>query len=76
MHDSMNGWGMGFGLIFWLAILALIIAGVMWFFRSQSEPASQRSRGRSTSPDMLEERYARGKIERGEYLQKKRDMSD
>ncbi len=43
MHDWMNGWGMGFGFIFWLVILALIFAGVMWFLRSQSDPGSQRS---------------------------------
>lgn len=77
MHDWMNGWGMGFGFIFWLVILALIFAGVMWFLRSQSDPGSQRSRDRrSTGLDVLEERYARGEIDRDEYLQKKRDMSD
>jgi putative membrane protein len=76
MHDWMNGWCMSFGFSFWLAILALIIAGVMWFFRSQSESGSGRSRGRSTGLDVLEERYARREIERDEYLQKKRDMSD
>jgi len=80
MHDWMNGWGMGFmgfGFIFWLVILALIFAGVVWFLRSQSAPGSQRSRDpRSSGLDVLEERYARGEIDRDEYLQKKRDMSD
>jgi hypothetical protein len=28
MHDwMMEGWGMGFGFIFWLVILAVVIAG-------------------------------------------------
>jgi hypothetical protein len=31
----MNGWGMGFGMILWLAIVALIIAGLAWLVRSQ-----------------------------------------
>lgn len=77
MHEWMNVWGMGFGFIFWLAILASIIAGVMWFLRSQSDTGSQRSRdSSSTGLDVLEERYARGEIDRDEYLQKKRDISD
>jgi Na+-transporting methylmalonyl-CoA/oxaloacetate decarboxylase gamma subunit len=37
----MNGEGMGFGFIFWLVILAVIIAGVVWFVRSQ--PAVARA---------------------------------
>ena len=74
MHDwMMNGWGSmgGFGFIFWLVILALIIAGVVWFVRSQ--PIGQR---RSMGLDMLEERYARGEITRDEYLQMKRDITE
>jgi putative membrane protein len=67
------GWGMGFGFIFWLAILAAIIAGVVWFVRSQPLAGGQR---RSTSLEVLEERYARGEIKREEYLQKKRDIVD
>ena len=50
-------------------ILAVIIAGAVWFVRSQ--PGHQRG---STSLEVLEERYARGEINREEYLQKKRDI--
>ena len=38
----MNGEGMGFGFVFWLVILAMIIAGAVWFIRSQSLAGSQR----------------------------------
>jgi putative membrane protein len=65
------GWGMGFGFIFWLVILGVIVAGVVWFILSQSLAGDQR---RSTSLEVLEERYARGEINREEYLQKKRDI--
>jgi putative membrane protein len=71
MGWMMNGWGMGFGFILWLLILATIIAGVVWFLRSQPLAGSPR---RSTSLEVLEERYARGEINREEYLQKKRDI--
>jgi putative membrane protein len=66
-----NGWGMGFGMIIWLVILAAIIAGVVWLVRSQPVGGGQRH---STGLDALEERYARGEIDRDEYLQKKRDI--
>jgi len=69
----MNGWGSmgGFGFILWLLILGAIIAGVVWFVRSQPLPSGKR---RSTGLDVLEERYARGEISREEYLQKKHDL--
>ena len=71
----MNGSGwMGFGFIFWLLLLALIIAGVVWFVRSQPLAGSQRQDARSAGLKVLEERYARGEISREEYLQKKRDI--
>ena len=69
---GMGGSGMGFGFIFWLVILGFIIAGVVWFVRSQPLAGSSR---RSTGLELLEERYARGEINREEYLQKKRDIA-
>ena len=75
MSRMMNGWGTGFGFIFWLLILAAIIAGVVWFVRSQPLAGSQwRERRSSAGLEVLEERYARGEISREEYLQKKRDI--
>ena len=37
----MNGEGMGFGFVFWLVFLAVIIAGAVWFIRSQSLAGNQ-----------------------------------
>ena len=64
------GYGMGHGLRFHLLACDLS-AGVVWFVRSQSLAGGQR---RSTSLEVLEERYARGEINHEEYLQKKRDI--
>ena len=73
----MNGEGMGFGFVFWLVILAMCIAGAAWFIRSQSLAGNQRPPERRPSAlEALEERYARGEIDREEYLQKKRDITD
>jgi putative membrane protein len=67
----MGDWSfMGLGFIFWLAILAALVAAAVWFMRSQQGAAP----GRSDSLQILEERYARGEIDRDEYLQKRRDI--
>jgi putative membrane protein len=63
---------MGFGFVFWLAVLAAIVAVVVWFSRSQPLGGSER---RSGGLDVLEQRYARGEISREEYLEKKRDIT-
>ena len=71
MHDwTMNGWGMGFGFIFWLLVLALLAAGVVWFVRSQAAVEGRSQQRRSAGLDVLEE------INREEYLQKKRDLTE
>jgi putative membrane protein len=80
MGWMMDGWGSmmgGFGFILWLVVFAVIIAGAVWFVRSQPLGDSQRSaERRSPALEALEERYARGEINREEYLQKKRDITD
>lgn len=79
----MGGWSGGFwwgpfGMIIWILILALIIAGIVWLVRSTASPSGGRPRLERRSPgvDILEERYARGEINRDEYLQKKRDIAE
>lgn len=82
MHNWGGGWG-GYGwigpfqMIIWILILVLIIAAIVWFFRSGSQTGTFPGRlaQRSAGLDVLEERYARGEINREEYLQKKRDMT-
>jgi putative membrane protein len=82
MFGHGSGWGMGgsgfmgLGFLFWLLILAAIIAAVVWVVRSQQGNRTRLLERRSDSLQILEERYARGEIERDEYLQKKRDLSD
>jgi putative membrane protein len=76
---SGHGFGYGFGLIHlvvWLVILIAIVAGVVWLVRSMAPGAVPQAGGRrSAGLDVLEERYARGEINRDEYLQKKHDIS-
>jgi putative membrane protein len=67
-----GGWGMmPFGGLFSLLILVLVIGVAVALFRG----AAGRNRStRSPGLDALEERYAKGEIQRDEYLQKKADL--
>ena len=77
-HDwgMMDGWGGGaFGMIIWPLVLIALVVGVIWYVRSPSYAGTGRMPRRSSGLDILEERYARGEIERDEYLQKKQEIS-
>ena len=75
----MSGWGGGpmfpFSGIFGLLLLALIIAALVWLVRTILRPQDREPRaGRAAAGlAVLDQRYARGEINRDEYLQKRAD---
>jgi len=76
----MGHWGSGFGtgpfgMLIWLVIIALIVVAVVWFTRAAGSGRPAQLERRSSGLEVLEERYARGEINRDEYLQKKRDIT-
>jgi len=76
MMGGWGGWAWPFMGIVPLLFLALLIAAVVLLVRGVSgtggaPPPSER---RSPGLEALEERYARGEINRDEYLQKKKDI--
>jgi putative membrane protein len=73
--EHMWGWGMGFGMIsvvlFWVLVVLGIVVLVKWIGGSSaSAPPSK------TALDILKERYARGEIDKQEFEEKKRDLSE
>ena len=76
---GMMRWGYGafgiFNMIFWIVLLGVIVAAAAWFVRTRPAGARHSYGWRSPGLDALEERYARGEIDRDEYLQKKQDIS-
>lgn len=68
------GW-MGFGWVFMVLFWVLIILGVVALLRwlGMGGDASCGA-PRKTPLEILQERYARGEIEREEYEQKRRDL--
>jgi len=75
-----NGdWGYGWGILgmthmvlWWILLLLGIILLAKWLFAGF--PGNQRA-SRRRALEILEERYARGEIEREEFESKKRDLN-
>jgi putative membrane protein len=75
----MGGLGMGWiGMIMMIAFWALIIVGlvflVKWLIQTANKGKETVQSG-SKALDILQERYARGEIEKTEFEMKKRDLS-
>ena len=72
-----GGWMPGFGwvfmLLFWVLVILGVAALVKWLAGGVGEnrpPPGKNAR------QILEQRYARGEIEREEFEQKKRDLGE
>lgn len=73
------GWGGGWGILgtahlvlWWILLILGIVVLAKWLF--SSVPVDGRS-SRKRSLEILEERYARGEIDRNEFEIKKQDLS-
>ena len=81
MHNMMDWgamWGTGmmlFMIIFWGAVLALVIVGIVYLFRLLQASGGERMRGQETPLDILQKRYASGEIDKKEFEEKKKDLS-
>lgn len=73
-----GGWAMGMGwlgmLLFWGLVLAGILALGRTWARTGPGSTTGETRGK-TARDIVQERYARGEIDRGEFEQKMRDLA-
>ena len=81
MHDGwghMMGWGYGmlggFGmLLFWGVIIVLLVVFARSFMGRSS---SQEPRPGQTALDILQERYAKGEIDKEEYEERRKTMTE
>jgi putative membrane protein len=69
-----GSWGFGMGLV-WLVFLGLIVAGIVLAVRGSWDREDRGPRGRSAL-EILDERFARGEIDREEYEDRKRVLLD
>lgn len=78
MHEWM-GWGSGWGgmifgplmMIAWLAVLVAVVALIL---RWVGIAGTSSGRPERTARDILDERYARGEIDREEYQRRRQDI--
>jgi putative membrane protein len=66
---GMGGLGMFFGLLFWLALMALIVWAVTALFGRSS------SNAQTDALDILKRRYAAGEINQGEFETARRTLA-
>lgn len=69
-------WWMPFHGLLWLLMVAAVVVGVVVLIRYlwQGGGGQGPGPGRPAALDQLDERYARGEIDRNEYLQRKQDI--
>ncbi len=68
--DHMDGWGW-FWMVMWVPVVALAVAAVIGASSGRRRADRQTS---SRAIDILDERYARGEIDRDEYLERRHQI--
>lgn len=75
MFNNTGGWHMGFGgifmLLFWAVVIVGIIALAKWIF---SESGAKNASSLRSARQILDDRYARGEIDRDEFERQKKDI--
>jgi putative membrane protein len=77
MHDW-TGWGWGgmwIGPLFMIAVLALLIAGIVSLVRWIGGGGGDSGGRVRAAREILDERYARGEIDRDEYQRRRDDIA-
>ena len=71
-----HGGGWVFMILFWTLVIVGVVAIVRWLAGSASRQQKTLSLAHKTSTDnILRERYARGEIEQEEFLQRLEDLN-
>ena len=75
----MDGWGMGwfggiFMIVFWILIIVGLVFLIKWLVQSSRDSSGGSGKPTSRALHILEERYARGEIDKQEFQDKKKDL--
>ena len=67
----MMGWAW---LVVWVLFLAVIVVGVVYLVRALTDRGAGSGRSASSALQILEERFARGEIDRDEFEERRRTI--
>ncbi|MCG6888822.1 MAG: SHOCT domain-containing protein [Gammaproteobacteria bacterium] len=70
MHEW-HGYGGGVMWIFWV----LLVVVILWIVKTAAGGGKNSTGEQKSALDILQQRYARGEIEREEFEQKRKDLS-
>lgn len=65
----MPGYGMFFGMLLWILVIAGVVALVVWAVQKSGKTGEA---AQETALDILKKRYARGEIDKEEYEERKK----
>jgi len=75
-EGNMFGWGLGGGIMM-IIVWAAIILFIVWVTREiGGNNHSEKTSGPKTAIDILRERYAKGEIDKKEFDEKKKDLTE
>ena len=70
----MGGFGWIFMLLFWALVIVGLVALVKWIAGNRGSSSDESSTRERDALAILQERYARGEIEREEFVTRKQDL--
>lgn len=75
-HDGWMWWWMPFHGLMWLVVIGLLVAVAIALIRwlTHGTDRSGASQQRAAALNILDARYARGEVDREEYLQRRKDL--
>ena len=69
----MGGWGWGMAIFGWLFMTVVVVLGA-WLIWSTTRRAGPEAPTSSRAVELLDERYARGELDRDQYLEQRGDL--
>ncbi len=69
----MGGWGWGMAIFGWL-FMTMVVGLVGWLIWSTTRRAERGGRTVSRAVELLDQRYARGELDRDQYLEQAADL--
>ena len=71
--QHMNGWGWGMATFGWL-FMTMVVVLVAWLIFSTTRRAEPGAGTVSRAGELLDQRYARGELDRDQYLEQAADL--